>query len=133
MAGIPLVAFVIGLIETAVIFAVFWAIFRLFNANTVVRNWIVYAASYPGTFAAVGGWIGVVVPIPAILGVPLVFVTGQLTGANDAGWLPAPFMTFTMGFEGPTPVVAAFLVGEIALVIAWILAIRLIHTRFSDR
>ncbi len=133
MAFIPFAAFVIGLLETLLVFGLFWIPFRLANGRPSVRNWTVYVASYPGTVVAVGGWIGVVVPVPAILGVPLMFLTGQLSGGDDAGWFPAPLMNYALGFEGPTNVVFAFVAGELALLIAWGVAVRYIHTRCGNR
>lgn len=132
MGFIPFAAFVIGFLETMVLFGLFWVVFRIFRGSPVVRNRVVYVVSYPGVFAAASGWIGFVVPIPAILGVPLVFLTGQLNGVGDAAWFPAPFLSAGLGFEGPQHTVAAFFFGEIALLIAWGVAVRLIHTRFAS-
>ncbi len=133
MGFIPFAAFVIGFVETLIVFGLFWVPFRLCKASPAVRNWVVYVASYPGAFAAVGGWIGFVVPIPALVGAPLVLMTGQLDGVGNAGWFPVPFMNYALGFQGPTNVVFAFVAGELALLIAWIVAVRLIHSKLGAR
>ncbi len=133
MGFIPFAAFLIGFVETLLVFGLFWLPFRVFKANPVVRNWVTYVASFPGVFVAASGWVGVVVPIPTLIGAPLVLMTGQLDGVNDAGWFPAPFMNYALGFQGPTSVVFAFVAGELALLISWIFAVRLIHTRLGAR
>ncbi len=133
MGFIPFAAFVIGLIEALLVFGLFWVPFRVFKASPTVRNWAVYVASYPGAFAAASGWVGFVVPIPALIGAPLVLLTGQLDGAGNAAWYPAPFMNYAVGFQGPTNVVFAFVAGELALLISWIVVVRLIRTRLGAR
>ena len=108
----------IALLETLLLFGILFFIFSFFQSYKSLRNKIFYVVSYPGVFAAVGGFIGVVFPLPLVLGLP-VWLISLIESKSSLAWIPLPFLTLSTGFDGPTDTILMFFISEVIVFSIW--------------
>lgn len=70
-------------------------------------------AAYPGLAGCIVGWAGFVLPLPALVGMPVAGLS-LLLGGRGCEWLPAPLYWYRRG-----GVFAATTVTELFLLVGW--------------
>ena len=93
---LPIATFLIVLIETSIIFAAIYLLYRLFRIKHSIAFKLFAILSFPGLIVAAGGFSGgFAFPLPLVLGLPLqvmVFIHDSFH-ASSGGWLPSATTT----------------------------------------
>lgn len=125
-------AIAIIVIEAAILFFVIHWIFRYFKWQTKTRNITFFLLSYPGMFMAVSGWIGIIFPVPALLGLPIEILLLS-SDANSASWLPLPLIALFTGTSSGGVLNSVFVIAAEILVLAfWLLVSLKLVKRFNS-
>lgn len=124
MKSLPAMGIALYLLEIGLILGVLYGLFRLFKRPARMRHRVCLLALFPGTFAWAAGWIGVVFPLPAVLGLPFIAYCWLADNAmHDALWLPAPLFVFSAVRSG-LPMHADWILYEAGLLLLWLLVAR---------
>ena len=109
---------VIYLLEAGILFLGFRALFRAAGWSPRIRNWIYAIAIYPGFFGAATEWITTSSPLPALLGVPMYWIS--LPGDNSIGWTPAPLISLAIINSVPFRTAAGLYIFEALSFLSWV-------------
>ena len=124
-------AIAIIVIETAIIFLIVYWIFRYFKWQNKTRNITFFLLSYPGLFMAVAGWIGIIFPVPALLGLPIEILLLS-SDAKNASWIPLPFTYLFTGSGSDSLINSAFLIiTELLALTSWLFVSLKLVKRFK--
>lgn len=137
---LPVVASLIVLIETTIIFVAFYLLYRLFRIKRSIAFKLFAILSFPGLIVASGGFSGgFAFPLPLLLGLPLqvmVFLHNSIHYSGGGGWLPPPITTLVIIFNVATVHDVAFILiiflSELAMLFTWYFSVRRIYLRACD-
>jgi hypothetical protein len=130
---LPVVASLVVLIETAMVFAVIYLIHRLFRIKRSLAFGAFALLSFPGVLVAAGGFSGgFAFPLPLGLGLPLQLMI-FIHKFGGGGWLPPPLATLVIIFNVAKADDVAFIfiifLSELAMLLTWYLSVRKVYKR----
>ena len=136
---LPIATFLIVLIETSIIFAAIYLLYRLFRIKHSIAFKLFAILSFPGLIVAAGGFSrGFAFPLPLVLGLSLqvmVFIHDSFH-ASSGGWLPSTTTTLVIIFNVASVQDVAFIfiifLSELAMLLAWYFIVRRVYLRACD-
>lgn len=101
--------------QAFVVYVLLSVVFHLFKWHHKFKFRWLLILSYPTVYAAVGGWIGIIIPLPSLLSLPIWIVYAlspdKILGDNDI-LLPLPLVSYNGGFQ-------MMFVAEIGILCCW--------------